>query len=792
MFNFSPDAFRVSVDRDDGEVVELPSRMFAFSIPFDGAAQSLVVRKTGGNSVTINKGDKGVGFPAAAFTSPAENATISGTVNVTWTGSDDGGTVYYRLEFSPDGANWIPLSSQMTNMNSFSFDTTRYAPGTGKKLALIAYDGFNTTRVEITVTLENGVTVKSTEPPAGATGVSLDQIASASFVGDMDASTFTNTTFVLLKSGSPVAAWVSYDPSARMALLKPLSRLEPETAYTARLAGGASGIKDSSGKILASDYQWTFTTRTPSANPQVVLVSPPDGAAKVPVSALVQATFANSLNAATVNGTTFTVTTAGGQAVAGTVSYDAANKAALFSPAADLAPNTSYAATLTTGVQDPQGLPLERPYTWKFSTGTETIEWVRIVKVLSDTGKDNDGDGLYDALLINFLVEVKASGNYNLNCQLKDKTGDDIEWKSTATNFSQPGVYVMELSFDGNKIAGRGVDGPYQATNIYIYDQSNSGRYYSYPGSYRTYAYKANEFYSVLRLTQFPDIVVGVNSSNTDLLNLDNYAAHSQYNVDTLTWKLLINTNPDAGVSISNTRTLSVAPNQGFSGYTDVTIEAKDSDGIRMLATFRVLVLENYSFDSAGWYMISLPVQPENTAITSVLTSVAGKYGSVWAYLDGAWKLHDPANPGFSDLTTMESGNGYWLKMNQAGNLTVLGTGVEKRPVNLAVGWNFAGYNSALANTPSEAFATIAGRYIAAWELQHLIKVFAPVPGRDEFVDEIPRRLIGNDKSARVIGPGDADGRIAITNSRRYSRIKIVIGCFRRGEIGGAVFVPGE
>ena len=45
-------------------------------------------------------------------------------------------------------------------------------------------------------------------------------------------------------------------------------------------------------------------------------------------------------------------------------------------------------------------------------------------------------------------------------------------------------------------------------------------------------------------------------------------------------------------------------------------------------------------------------------------------------------------------------------------------------------------------------------------ELQYLIKVFAPVPGRDEFVDEIPRSLVGNDKTARVIGIGDADGLI--------------------------------
>jgi hypothetical protein len=715
LFNFSPDSFKVSVDRDNGDIVELPSRMFAFSIPFDDAAQSLVIRKSGGAGVTINKSDHGAGFPTAAFTNPANNATINGVVNITWTGSDDGGTVHYRLEFSPDGTNWIPISSQMTNLNSFSFDTTRYASGTGKKIALIAYDGFNTTRVETNVTLGSGVSVSSTEPPAGATGVSLDQVVSASFVSQMDAGTFNSTNFVLLKSGSSVPAKVYYDASSRMALLKPLGRLDSNTAYTARLVGGASGIKDSGGRILASNYEWTFTTRTPPANPQVVLVSPPNGAAKVPVSTLVGATFANALDGSTVNSSTFTVTGAGGQAVAGNVSYDSTNKSALFEPSADLAQDTTYTATLTTGIKDPQGRSLERPYIWKFTTGKETFQWVRIVKVLSDKGKDNNGDGLYDELVVSFLVEVKASGYYNLNCQLKDKTGDDIEWKSISQDFSQPGVYVMEIAFDGNKIAGRGVDGPYQITNIYIYDQWNSGRYYSYPGTYWTYGYKANEFYSVLRLAQFPDIVVAVNSNNPSIINLDDFATHSKYNVNTLTWKILINTNPGAGVTVSNNRTINIAPNQGFMGYTDVTIEAKDTDGIRMLDTFRVLVLENYRFASAGWYLISLPVQPANTAITSVLAAITGKYESVWSYSGGSWKLYDPSNPGFSDLATMEPGKAYWVKMKQAGNLFALGTGVEKRPINLAQGWNFTGYNSTIANTPTDAFGSIAGRYVSVW-----------------------------------------------------------------------------
>jgi hypothetical protein len=48
-------------------------------------------------------------------------------------------------------------------------------------------------------------------------------------------------------------------------------------------------------------------------------------------------------------------------------------------------------------------------------------------------------------------------------------------------------------------------------------------------------------------------------------------------------------------------------------------------------------------------------------AIADALASINGKYVSVWAFIDGNWRAYDPVNPGFSDLTTMEPGQGYWI-----------------------------------------------------------------------------------------------------------------------------------
>ena len=81
------------------------------------------------------------------------------------------------------------------------------------------------------------------------------------------------------------------------------------------------------------------------------------------------------MNAATINGTTFTVTGPGATAVAGTVTYSAGSNTAVFAPTANLAASTTYTATVTNGAQDLAGNALGPgavPNPWTFTTGAAT------------------------------------------------------------------------------------------------------------------------------------------------------------------------------------------------------------------------------------------------------------------------------------------------------------------------------------------------------------------------------------------------------------------------------------
>ncbi|GAB4534180.1 MAG: hypothetical protein Kow0063_17010 [Anaerolineae bacterium] len=82
----------------------------------------------------------------------------------------------------------------------------------------------------------------------------------------------------------------------------------------------------------------------------------------------------------------------------------------------------------------------------------------------SDTRVDDDGDGLYDRLVINASVEVEAGeGNkwYRLEGWLVDPNNDLVAWATGESQVLDEGVHALSLAFDGRIIRQHGVDGPY-------------------------------------------------------------------------------------------------------------------------------------------------------------------------------------------------------------------------------------------------------------------------------------------------------------------------------------------
>ena len=106
----------------------------------------------------------------------------------------------------------------------------------------------------------------------------------------------------------------------------------------------------------------------PLTPPTVTSVTPPDGSTLVcPNTAVITATFSKAMNPATINTSTFTLTS-GGVSVAGQVTYVVATKVATFTPSSPLAPpGASFTATITTGAADTFGNRLAANFVWTFT-----------------------------------------------------------------------------------------------------------------------------------------------------------------------------------------------------------------------------------------------------------------------------------------------------------------------------------------------------------------------------------------------------------------------------------------
>jgi hypothetical protein len=178
----------------------------------------------------------------------------------------------------------------------------------------------------------------------------------------MDAASVNGATFVLSSTGGSVAGAVAL--SGNTATLNPTSALAYSTTYTARVTTGA---QDLAGNNMTSDRVWTFTTEPApdTTPPTVTVISPANTATGVDPNANVTATFSEAMDAATVNGTSFLLSSTGGS-VAGAVTMT--GNTATFNPTGALAYSTTYTARVTTGVEDLAGNNLTSDRVWTFTT----------------------------------------------------------------------------------------------------------------------------------------------------------------------------------------------------------------------------------------------------------------------------------------------------------------------------------------------------------------------------------------------------------------------------------------
>ncbi len=213
-------------------------------------------------------------------------------------------------------------------------------------------------------------TVRVTSPTNNAGAVPINRKVTVGFSEAMASSSITTASFTLTGPGvTPVTGTVV--PGGTSAIFTPTGNLANNTLYTGTITTAAA---DLAGNTLARNYVFSFTTGAlaDASPPTVTLVNPADLAINVATNSDVHATFSKDMDNATISTATFTLQTSGPPlglpVLSGTVTYNPLSRMATFKPAANLAINTTYTATVTTGAKDLSGNALALDYVWSFTT----------------------------------------------------------------------------------------------------------------------------------------------------------------------------------------------------------------------------------------------------------------------------------------------------------------------------------------------------------------------------------------------------------------------------------------
>jgi hypothetical protein len=190
----------------------------------------------------------------------------------------------------------------------------------------------------------------------------------------------------------------------------------------------------------------------------------------------------------------------------------------------------------------------------------------------------------------------------------------------------------------------------------------------------------------------FGDVPVGTMPERTFTIHND---GNSPLTVTAVTYPAGFSGDWAGQVAAGDAQQLSVtfAPAAAGDVGGEVTVESDATAGTETIlcSGTGVPVFEHTVNLVAGWNAVSLPVEPLDPAVDSVLDTGGAR---AKAHVDAVWRWTPSAAPGsagqLEPVTVMDALTGYWVYCLQPATLTVRGTAVANT-LGVAAGWAFAG-----------------------------------------------------------------------------------------------------
>lgn len=298
--------------------------------------------------------------------------------------------------------------------------------------------------------------VLAVSPAHTQSGVGTNAVIDALFSQSLDVSTVSLTpiaggvaTFTVT-SGSPVPGTLSFFPSERgpntLVRFTPTVPFAPSGTFTVAIT---VGIKNSTGIPLLGASTATFSTGTgpDTTPPTVTQVMPPSGSLDVATNRVVTVQFSEPINATTMSGTTFTVSS-GGSPVSGRVSLgtgpNGPNTVATFLPNQLLSATTGYDVGLSSAILDTARNPLAT-FGSAFTSGAG-IDNFRPSVVSTSPSFINNLGVLPKNIPLNANIVVQFSEPMNPLTITANSV--QVSFTSAASQFSVPVSGALALSSD--------------------------------------------------------------------------------------------------------------------------------------------------------------------------------------------------------------------------------------------------------------------------------------------------------------------------------------------------------
>ncbi len=226
--------------------------------------------------------------------------------------------------------------------------------------------------------------VSSVYPANDANSFAVNSSIIVRFTEAMNPSTLTPQTFYLQDSAGNTVDGLVVTIGASSSF-KPLTSLNFEEQYTAFISNMAEDLAENT---MAETYSWNFTTASleDTISPSIISTVPSSASQQAAVNRGIIVSFSESIDAESINQESFYLTDTANKLIPGTVSV--IENTATFWPNNELDYTKTYVVTLLKSITDLSGNPLNKIFSWNFTTSSQpdTVSPTVILTVPAENG----------------------------------------------------------------------------------------------------------------------------------------------------------------------------------------------------------------------------------------------------------------------------------------------------------------------------------------------------------------------------------------------------------------------